>query len=129
MEIDTLINCKKVSIYEKTTKLDHYLILQNESIPLDNPGSYSISTTTIEVINGIDAYVALMLKIFDLDQIRDFLSNDYLMAFDALNAVTGPYAKRLLEEILAKRLIGYCGKEFFGHQVILQEAVAVLHWI
>ena len=88
------------AIYAKTTKLDHYLILKNESIPLDNPGAYSISTTTIEVINGIDAYVELMQKIFDLDQIRDFLSNDFLMAFDALNAVTGPYAIRLFEGLL-----------------------------
>ena len=88
------------AIYAKTTKLDHYLILKNESIPLDNPGTYSISTTTIEVINGIDAYVELMQKIFDLDQIRDFLSNDFLMAFDALNAVTGPYAIRLFEGLL-----------------------------
>ena len=88
------------AIYAKTTKLDHYLILKNDSIPLDDPGTYSIATTTIEVINGIDAYVELMQKIFDLDQIRDFLSNDFLMAFDALNAVTGPYAIRLFEGLL-----------------------------
>jgi len=88
------------AIYAKTTKLDHYLTLTNESIPLDNPGTYSIFNTTIEVINGIDAYVELMQKIFDLDQIRDFLSNDFLMAFDALNAVTGPYAIRLFEGLL-----------------------------
>ncbi len=41
-----------------------------------------------------------MQNIFDFDRISSFLQKDFRIAFDALNAVTGPYAKSLLEDIL-----------------------------
>ncbi len=88
------------AIYVKTTKLDHYLIFNHDPISLDSSGTHAISNTIIEVIDGIDDYVELMQKIFDLDKIRDFLNNNFHIAFDAMHAVTGPYAIRLFEGLL-----------------------------
>jgi len=55
---------------------------------------------SVEVIDGVDDYLALMQQLFDFDQISDLLRNNFPIAFDAMHAVTGPYAKRLLEGCL-----------------------------
>ncbi len=58
-------------------------------------GSYKIKDMIVEIIDGVDEYVTLMEKIFDLDQIGDYLKNNFSIVFDAMNAVTGPYAREL----------------------------------
>jgi len=88
------------AIYACTQQLDGYQIHENIDLNLDAPGEQSIGSLQIEVIDGVDDYVALMQKLFDFDQIRDLLSHNFPIAFDAMHAVTGPYAKRLLEELL-----------------------------
>ncbi|WP_269622154.1 alpha-D-glucose phosphate-specific phosphoglucomutase [Prochlorococcus marinus] len=88
------------AIYAYTKKLDAYHIINHQPIDLALPGQYHISSMTIDVIDGIDDYIELMQKTFDFDKISSLLKNDFCIAFDALNAVTGPYAKRLFEDIL-----------------------------
>ena len=58
-------------------------------------GSFKIKDMIVEIIDGVDEYVTLMEKIFDLDQIGDYLQNNFSIVFDAMNAVTGPYAREL----------------------------------
>ncbi len=58
-------------------------------------GSFKIKDMIVEIIDGVDEYVTLMEKIFDLDQIGDYLKNNFSIVFDAMNAVTGPYAREL----------------------------------
>ncbi len=60
-----------------------------------NQGSFKIKDTTVEIIDGVEEYATLMEKIFDLDQIGDYLKKDFSIVFDAMNAVTGPYAREL----------------------------------
>ena len=60
-----------------------------------NEGSFKIKDMIVEIIDGVDEYVTLMEKIFDLDQIGDYLKNNFSIVFDAMNAVTGPYAREL----------------------------------
>ncbi len=60
-----------------------------------NEGSFKIKDMIVEIIDGVDEYVSLMEKIFDLDQIGDYLQNNFSIVFDAMNAVTGPYAREL----------------------------------
>ena len=88
------------AIYACSQSLDGYSIWQDVPLDLDTPGQQAIGDLQIEVVDGVDDYVALMQKLFDFDQIRDLLQNDFPIAFDAMHAVTGPYAKRLLEELL-----------------------------
>ncbi len=58
-------------------------------------GSFKIKDMVVEIIDGVEDYVTLMEKIFDLDQIGDYLQNNFSIVFDAMNAVTGPYARKL----------------------------------
>ncbi|MCP9942934.1 alpha-D-glucose phosphate-specific phosphoglucomutase [Cyanobium sp. ATX 6E8] len=89
------------AIYATTLQLDGYRICEGGSDPdLSAPGRCHIGNLQVEVIDGVDDYVALMQKLFDFDAIGDLLRGDFPMAFDAMHAVTGPYASRILEGAL-----------------------------
>ena len=88
------------AIYACSQQLDGYRIWGDVSLALDQPGQKTIGALQVQVIDGVDDYIALMQKLFDFDQISDLLRGDYPIAFDAMHAVTGPYAKRLLEGLL-----------------------------
>ncbi len=89
------------AIYAVTLKLDGYRICEGGAdLDLSAPGRSSIGALQVDVIDGVDDYVALMQRLFDFDQIGDLLRGDFPMAFDAMHAVTGPYASRILEGVL-----------------------------
>jgi len=89
------------AIYAATQTLDGYRICEGGSDPdLSTPGRSSIGDLKVDVIDGVDDYVALMQRLFDFDQIGDLLRGDFPMAFDAMHAVTGPYASRIFEGML-----------------------------
>ena len=88
------------AIYACSRSLDGYRIWDDVAVQLETPGLQSIGALQLEVIDGVDDYIALMQQLFDFDQISDLLKGDFPIAFDAMHAVTGPYAKRLLEGVL-----------------------------
>ena len=88
------------AIYACTQQLDGYRIHDDVALNLESPGQQSIGSLQLAVIDGVDDYVTLMQKLFDFDAISDLLKGDFPIAFDAMHAVTGPYAKRLLEGLL-----------------------------
>ena len=88
------------AIYACSKQLEGYRIWDAVAINLDQPSEQRIGGLQVQVIDGVDDYIALMQQLFDFDQISDLLRGDYPIAFDAMHAVTGPYAKRLLEGLL-----------------------------
>jgi len=89
------------AIYAVTQSLDGYRILDEApELDLEQPGHQQLGAMAVEVVDGVDAYVALMQQLFDFDAIGDLLRGDFPIAFDAMHAVTGPYAKRILEGLL-----------------------------
>ncbi|SBO44748.1 alpha-D-glucose phosphate-specific phosphoglucomutase [Cyanobium sp. NIES-981] len=95
------------AIYAVTQQLEGYRIAEDaapvEPGPggwLEAPGQWSLGSLAVEVIDGVDDYVSLMQGLFDFDAIADLLRTDFPMAFDAMHAVTGPYAHRILEGLL-----------------------------
>ena len=88
-------------IYQSTKQLTEYSIVENKAIPLDqSTNQYSIGSMKVNIADGVEDYLNLMQTIFDFDLIRNFINHDFLIAFDALNAVTGPYAKQLFHNLL-----------------------------
>ncbi|MEW8137760.1 MAG: alpha-D-glucose phosphate-specific phosphoglucomutase [Candidatus Thiodiazotropha endolucinida] len=86
------------AIFHRTTEIDEYRILQPPPIDLDNPGKISLGDTRIDIIDPVDDYADLMMELFDFDRIRKlFDSGMFSMRFDAMHAVTGPYAEEILE--------------------------------
>ncbi len=85
------------AIYEHTLKIDRYLSCESEDIHLEKVGSTKIGDTEVVVINPISDYAQLMQEIFDFDAIRELFKSGFRMCFDGMHAITGPYAKAILE--------------------------------
>lgn len=89
------------AIYERTQTLTQYQILEAADIDLDQVGTFRMGTLEITVIDPVADYGELMETLFDFDRITDLLKHKgFRMVFDALHAVTGPYAHALLEDRL-----------------------------
>ena len=88
------------AVYECSKTLREYSIVEAPAISLQAPGQHLIGEMQVEVIDGVDDFVLLMKQLFDFESISDLIRNDFPLAFDAMHAVTGPYAKKLLEEVL-----------------------------
>lgn len=68
---------------------------------IDQIGEYRLGSMTVQVIDPVDDYAVLLGGLFDFDAIRALLARkNFRFRFDAMHAVTGPYARRLLVEML-----------------------------
>jgi phosphoglucomutase len=88
------------AIFARTNSIDRYRILSTEAPSLDNLGKSSLGGMTVEIIDPVADYVALMETLVDFDSIRKLFASGFRLRFDAMHAVTGPYAKAILEEAL-----------------------------
>ena len=88
------------AIYAATKTIDAYQIVDGEDIDLSIEGKSQLGALAIEVIDPVADYQALMQTLFDFDAIRDLFKSGFRMRFDAMHAVTGPYAKAILEDTL-----------------------------
>jgi phosphoglucomutase len=59
-----------------------------------------IEQMTVEVIDSVADYAELMQQLFDFDAIRALFAGGFRMCFDGMHAVSGPYAKAILEGML-----------------------------
>ena len=85
------------AIYARTRAINEYRIVTAGEIDLDSVGTQDLNGMTIEIVDPVAAYADLMQSLFDFTAIR---GAGLTMAFDAMNAVTGPYAKEILERRL-----------------------------
>ena len=85
------------AIYERTLELDEYKIVEAPDLDLDKVGTQTLDKMTVEVIDPVADYAALMETLFDFAAIRAMFANGFRMSFDAMSAVTGPYAQAILE--------------------------------
>ncbi|AWL14441.1 alpha-D-glucose phosphate-specific phosphoglucomutase [Candidatus Liberibacter asiaticus] len=87
-------------IFEESKKITSYQIIEANDVDINHIGTKELANMTISVIDPIENYVALMENIFDFDAIRKLLSFGFRIDIDCMNAVTGPYAKEILERKL-----------------------------
>jgi phosphoglucomutase len=89
------------AIYARTQTIDKYRVAELPNVDLDSVGQIRIGETLIEVIDPVHDYAGLMEQLFDFDALSALLtSGRFSMCFDAMHAVTGPYACEILEERL-----------------------------
>lgn len=89
------------AVYEASKNISEYHIATIKGIPLDLVGSYKLDRMDIEIIDSVDDYAQLMTTIFNFDKIKELINlRDFQICFDAMYAVTGPYAKKILERML-----------------------------
>ncbi len=87
-------------IYERSLKVDRYMIAQGPDVDLGRLGETRVLDTTVEIIDPVSDYADLMEQLFDFKAIGELLTSGFSMRYDALHAVTGIYAR----EIFVNRL-------------------------
>ena len=106
------------AIYARTREITEYCSLDTAEIDLDTIATLSIGETDVEIIDPVADYAALMNELFDFARIRQlFNSGLFRMRFDAMHAITGPYARHILEEMLGAEpgtVINGIPREDFG---------------
>jgi len=89
------------AMYARTQTIDRYLTLDAPDLDLDRDGSSHLGGMVVEVIDPVDDYAGLMEVLFDFNAIHQlFNTGAFRMRFDAMHAVTGPYAREILERRL-----------------------------
>ena len=106
------------AIYANSQKIENYVIADTPDVDLDTVGEKILGETKIKIIDPVADYAEMMSKLFDFDLIkRLFQIGKFKMRYDAMNAVTGPYAKYILEGILKApegTVVNAVPKEDFG---------------
>ncbi len=85
--------------YSKT--ITEYKSADLPDVDLDNIGEQQVENINIRIIDPVDDYAELMRSLFDFDLLKQVISSGKLtLRFDAMHAITGPYATRILQDIL-----------------------------
>ncbi|WP_299704528.1 alpha-D-glucose phosphate-specific phosphoglucomutase [uncultured Tateyamaria sp.] len=87
-------------IFARTTEIDAYHILEGGAVDLNALGDSQLGDMRIEIVDPVADYAELMGSLFDFDAIAALFRRGFRMCFDAMHAVTGPYAHEILEKRL-----------------------------
>ena len=88
------------AIFARTKEITEYRSLHLPDLDLETIGTQKLGAMKVEVVDSVTDYAALMETLFDFDPIRTLVKGGFRMRFDAMNAVTGPYAHEILERRL-----------------------------
>jgi phosphoglucomutase len=106
------------AIYARTQAITSFKTVEGK-VELEKPGLTRLGSMVVEIVDPVEDYAALMQSLFDFDAIRALFKSGFSMKFDGMNAITGPYATRILEEMLGARpgtvMNGTPLSDFGGH--------------
>ncbi len=88
------------AIYAETLNITEILSLDTPDVDLSRIASHRIGNTQVEIIDSVADYVELMRELFDFPALRAAFASGLRLAFDAMHAVTGPYAHAIFEREL-----------------------------
>ncbi len=88
------------AIYARTQTIDRYQIWEGPAPDIDAIGNSTLGDMAVEIVDPVTDYADLMEKLFDFAAIRALFADNFTMQFDAMNAITGPYAREILEKRL-----------------------------
>jgi phosphoglucomutase len=112
---------KKITdaIFARTQTIARYMIADAAEVDLDRIGTSQVEGMRVEIIDPVADYQALMESLFDFDPLHALFASGFRMRFDAMHAVTGPYAKAILEKTLGAApgtvVNGTPSPDFGGH--------------
>lgn len=85
------------AIFARTRTIDAYRILAADAPPLHTIGTATLGQMAVEIVDPVADYVAMMERLVDFDRILKLFASGFRLRFDGMHAVTGPYAKAILE--------------------------------
>ncbi len=90
-----------VQFFQRSKSIEQFNIARIDDVNLDQVGTTDVDGFKITIIDPVSDYVELMQSIFDFDLLKQSISSRYItLLFDAMHAITGPYAKRIFVDIL-----------------------------
>ncbi len=105
------------AIFARSKEITRYKLMEGPAIDPTRLGRQTLGEMTVEVIDSVADYAELMQQLFDFDRIKDLVKSGFDLRFDAMHAITGPYAKRILGDMLGVKstwLLNATPKEDFG---------------
>ena len=106
------------ALYMATLHINRYRILDTPDIDLDKLGTTTVGDMRVDIVDPVNDYADLMEQLFDFDKIRELFQSGFRMRFDAMHAVTGPYAREIIENRLGApkgTVVNGVPLEDFGH--------------
>lgn len=88
------------AIYARTQEISEYRILVADEVDLSKIGQVRQGDMVVDVIDPVTIHSQMMASLFDFSAIAGLFKSGFTMCFDAMHAVTGPYAKAVLEDTL-----------------------------
>jgi phosphoglucomutase len=88
------------AIFRRSQHISQYRTVEAPDLPLDRIGTLRLGAMTVEIIDPVADYAALMERIFDFDRIAALFRGGFRLRFDAMHAITGPYAQEIFERRL-----------------------------
>jgi phosphoglucomutase len=86
------------AIHRRTQAIERYLTIDSADIDLQRDATTTLGPMAVEVVDPVASYARLMQRLFDFERIRALLTRgDFRICFDAMHAITGPYARAILE--------------------------------
>ena len=90
--------------YARSQVITEYKIADCADVDLNTIGEQKIDGVSIKIIDPVSDYADLMATIFDFKLLKESISTGLIsLRFDAMHAITGPYAKRILLDILGAK--------------------------
>ena len=88
------------AIYARTQAIAEYASTDTPDVDLGRIGTQRVEAMEVEVFDPVADYLELMRSLFDFDALRALFRSGFRLAFDAMHAVTGPYAHAIFEREL-----------------------------
>ena len=88
------------AIYARTQSIAELKTTDTPDIDLGRLGETRLDAMPVEVVDPVADYALLMERLFDFEAIRALFRSGFRMRFDAMSAITGPYAHHILEGML-----------------------------
>ncbi len=88
------------AIFARTKDIADYRIVEETAPSIATLGTFDLAGMVVEIVDPVADYVAMMRGLVDFDRIRALFASGFTLRFDAMSAVTGPYAHAILEGAL-----------------------------
>lgn len=89
------------AFFKRSEVIDSYKIAVIDDVDLDQIGTQQLDGIAITIIDPVTDYAELMKSLFDFPLLKQSISSGTItLLFDAMSAITGPYAKHILVELL-----------------------------
>ncbi|NOR20669.1 MAG: alpha-D-glucose phosphate-specific phosphoglucomutase [Xanthomonadales bacterium] len=88
------------AVFERSQAINGYQTADIPIVNLDTLGRLELGELQIDIVDPVTEYAELMEELFDFELIRSALTKNIRLHYDALNAVTGPYARKIFVDML-----------------------------